>query len=147
MTTTTTTTTKRTLTTTPRRSLASPAPTTTATSTTSSANPSQPAPLNWNDFLRLRKIRRRYNLGASLATALLGGAAGVVVLASQNLEALGAQLFGLDPIIVMGLGTSGFLGLGWLLGPLLGTAVFRVVHRSVGEAMAVVSICSPLLGV
>lgn len=67
------------------------------------------------------------------------------LLAQQNLQQLGAQMFGLDPFIVIGVWTVGFAGLGWLGGPLVGGTVFRVVHRNVVGEMASVSVVLLLL--
>lgn len=47
--------------------------------------------------------------------------------------------FGLDPFIVLGLITLGSGGVGWLLGPFLGNAVFGMAYRRVGPQIAEVS--------
>lgn len=93
--------------------------------------------LTWNDFLSLRKTRRRYNLAASFGTSLFTTAMGVSTLAQQNLDQLG--IFGLDPFIVLGMATGGSGAVGWLLGPFVGNAVFGFVHRGVSGEVARVS--------
>lgn len=46
------------------------------------------------------------------------------------------NVFGLDPVVVLGLITAGSGGVGWLLGPFLGNAVFGMAHRRVGAQIA-----------
>ena len=111
-------------------SASSPAP---APTTTSAAQPS--TTVTWNDYLALRKTRRRYNLAASFLTSVGTTSVGVTVMSQQNFEHLGG-LFGLDPFIVLGLATAGSGALGWLLGPFVGNAVFGMVHRRVGGQIA-----------
>ncbi|KMU78263.1 Pam17p [Coccidioides immitis RMSCC 3703] len=59
------------------------------------------------------------------------------VIASQNFEALGAQIMGFDPFIVMGLTTVACGAVGWLAGPVLGNAVWGMVYRKYKGAAAV----------
>ena len=65
--------------------------------------------------------------------------AGLTLLGQQNINALSQQFFGLDPMFVMGAWTIAFFGAGWLLGPLIGTAAFRLMNRSKVGAMREVS--------
>ena len=105
---------------------------------TTSFPPAPSITITWNDYLALRKTRRRYNLTASILTSLGTTSAGVTVLSQQNFEHLGG-LFGLDPFIVLGLATAGSGAVGWLLGPFVGNAVFGMIHRRVGGQIAEVS--------
>lgn len=98
----------------------------------------QTTTLTWNDYLALRKTRRRYNLVASIFTSLGTTSVGITVLSQQNFDQLGG-LFGLDPFIVLGLATAGSGAVGWLLGPFVGNAVFGMVHRGVRGQIAEVS--------
>ncbi|KAI9850383.1 MAG: TIM23 complex component [Thelocarpon superellum] len=84
--------------------------------------------LDWNRFFKLRKVRRRYNLVASLGTSVGTTALGISILSQQDLDAMGGQIFGLEPVVVLGLVTAGFGALGWLAGPFLGNAAFNVVN-------------------
>ncbi|KAI9878338.1 MAG: TIM23 complex component [Pleopsidium flavum] len=99
--------------------------------TPSTTNPNSPAPvhLDWNRFLQLRKVRRRYNLVASIGSSIGTTAMGVSFLSQQDMEALGGQLFGLDPFVVLGLTTAAFGALGWLAGPFVGNAAFNVLNK------------------
>ena len=107
--------------------------------TVQTANASSETPLTWNEFLRLRRIRRYYNLGASIGTSFTTLVTGMATLSQQNLSALGQQLFGLDPFVLIGLCAVGFWGVGWLLGPLVGTGVFQLFYRARARGMAAVS--------
>jgi len=60
-------------------------------------------------------------------------------LAQQNLQQLGQTFFGLDPFMVMGILTVAFAGVGWLAGPLAGSAVFRAMYRRQAGEMGLVS--------
>ena len=107
-----------------------------SSTTASSTSPS----LTWNRFLHLRAIRRRYNLGASITTSMATTTAGIYLLSQQDIDKLGTLLFGLDPIMAMGVGAVGCGALGWLLGPFAGNAAFSIWYRRLGSEMAVVSV-------
>lgn len=96
--------------------------------------------LTWNEFLRLRKIRRRFNLVASASLAAVSFVTGLGWLSEQNLEQLGSQLFGMDPLFVMGLSALGFAGAGWVVGPFIGSAIWRASYSSRVKGMAAVSL-------
>lgn len=105
------------------------------TTTTSSSSPKPtPGALTWNDFFRLRQRRRYINVASSLVTSSITFMGGVAVVASQEIESL--QFFGLDPLIASGLVCVVFGATGWLSGPLLGAAVFRVFVGRAGEISA-----------
>ena len=98
-----------------------------------------PGALSWNKYLQLRRTRRYYNLAASLGMAVCTTAAGVEVLSQQNIEALGATFFGLDPFILLGLATAASGAVGWLIGPFVGNAVFGFIFRRFRKQIRVVS--------
>ncbi|KAI9739571.1 MAG: TIM23 complex component [Cirrosporium novae-zelandiae] len=110
---------------------------TTATSTSpssSSSTISHPSNINghaltWNRFLQLRRIRRRFNLTAAIASTVLTTIGGVSVISSQDLDSFGASQFGLDPVVVLGIMTAGFAAIGWLIGPVVGNRVFALRYR------------------
>ncbi|MCJ1474644.1 TIM23 complex component [Lambiella insularis] len=104
--------------------------------TPSSSSPPLTQTLTWNRFLHLRAIRRRFNLAASLTTSLITTAAGVTLLSQQDLDKLGNILFGLDPIMAMGVGALGCGAVGWLLGPFAGNAAFGIWYRRLGPEIA-----------
>lgn len=96
--------------------------------------------LTWNRFLALRKTRRRLSLFCSIAAAIASTAVGGNLVLGYDLDSIGAQTFGLDPIIVMGLSTVACGCVGWLLGPAIGDGVFRIVYRRIGRQIVEVSL-------
>ena len=118
---------------------ASASSTTASSSSTASSSPISNPPLTWNEFLRLRKVRHRFNIVASVSTATLTTLAGVIILSQQDVEALSGQVFGLDPFVVLGLATVGCTAAGWLIGPVLGGTVFGFWYRRFGAQIAEVS--------
>ncbi|KAL2821783.1 Pam17-domain-containing protein [Aspergillus cavernicola] len=106
-------------------------------STTSATARDEAAKLDWNSFFKIRASRRRYTLASSIASSAGSTVVGVQVLSSQNLEALGAQVMGLDPFIVLGMATAACGAAGWLVGPFLGNAVWGMVHRKYKAAVSV----------
>ena len=81
------------------------------------AAPSEQA-LTWNTYLNLRRIRRRYNLAASLSCAV-GTTAGGAIALTNTMERAGLDafsVFGLDPFLVSGMTMLGCGAVGWLLG-------------------------------
>ncbi|KAI9697669.1 MAG: TIM23 complex component [Candelina mexicana] len=88
---------------------------------------SQSVEIDWNEFFRLRKKRRKFNLGFSGLGAGVSTMAGMQILMAQDIESM--QIMGMDPMVVMGLTTIAFAAGGWLLGPALFGPVFRIMHR------------------
>lgn len=97
-----------------------------------------PVKLDWNTFFQLRASRRKYSLISSVLAAFTTTAAGGQILATQNLESLGAQIMGFDPLIVLGLATAASGALGWLAGPFLGNGLWGLVYRKYKSAVAIV---------
>ncbi|EFR03540.1 presequence translocated-associated motor subunit pam17 [Nannizzia gypsea CBS 118893] len=116
--------------------------TSTSTQTASSGNHhtntvDTPVKLDWNTFFQLRASRRKYSLISSVLAAFTTTAAGGQILATQNLENLGAQIMGFDPLIVLGLATAASGALGWLAGPFLGNGLWGLVYRKYKSAVAI----------
>ncbi|KAI4160583.1 MAG: hypothetical protein LQ342_005604 [Letrouitia transgressa] len=97
-------------------------------------------PLTWNAYLTLRRLRRRYSLFASLLTTTLTTTAGLTLLSStasfERLSTLFGTTSGFDPIIAVAISTVTAAGIGWLAGPFVGEAVFRLVYRRQWATMA-----------
>ena len=112
------------------------------TSAHSEATPPSSPPsayLTWNDYLSLRRSRRNYNLVASVLTSACTTAGGLSIV-SNHFDAIGTWMT-LDPLFIMGIGTIVSAGAGWLSGPILGNALFRMLHRRLtGEMVEVDSI-------
>ncbi len=92
--------------------------------------------LTWNQFLALRRSRRRTGLVFSIVTAMASTGVGLSVLSSRDLDAAVAAAIGLDPLIVLGLSTTGLAALGWLIGPFVGNAVFGIYYRNLRNEIA-----------
>ncbi|KAJ2900502.1 hypothetical protein MKZ38_002407 [Zalerion maritima] len=89
--------------------------------------PPKDQPLDWQTFFTLRKKRRRYQLTFSVMSALGFSFGGALFLSSPGGEHL-LTYFPLDPFIGFGLGMTGFMALGWLLGPAVGNTTFYMMH-------------------
>ena len=67
---------------------------------------------------------------------------GVQYLSTQDIESLGAQVMGLDPIVVLGMSTMACGAVGWLLRPFVGNGFWSLVNRKYTAAFARVSYSS-----
>ncbi|CZT18395.1 uncharacterized protein RCC_04239 [Ramularia collo-cygni] len=105
-------------------------------STVETTTPTPPTPnqtpsaadelLTWDRFFKLRRTRRWINAGCSIVTAVASVGIFAPVLAQQDFDVWGAQISGLDPVIVIGISTFGIAALGWLMGPTVGNGGFRI---------------------
>lgn len=97
---------------------------------TTADSPTAPAQqhLDWNTFFKLRKTRRRLQLGSSVGTTAFGMLGGAQVLAMSDMDKIVSQV-PLDPFITLGLITFSCGGLGWLMGPVVGTGIFNTLNR------------------
>ncbi|KAJ6259935.1 hypothetical protein Dda_5579 [Drechslerella dactyloides] len=104
---------------------------TAATTPTASAPRSStiaPGTLDWNSFLKLRKQKRRYNLAGSIVCSMFTSAVGLNILGTQEIDP-SKMIWGLDPLMVLGLGLIACGATGWLIGPVVGTQAFKVANR------------------
>ena len=85
--------------------------------------------LNWSTFFRLRRVRRWHNLVASIFTSSGSTVVAVGILSQFDIDTFGNQVFGLDPILFMGLLTVASGAFGWLAGPSLGNVLFGLRHK------------------
>ncbi|KAL5321016.1 hypothetical protein ACEPPN_011826 [Leptodophora sp. 'Broadleaf-Isolate-01'] len=105
-----------------------------STATSSDASAQSTDHLDWNTFFKLRKTRRWYQLGSSVGTGLGGFVGGAQVLTMSDMDALVSQI-PLDPFITLGLITFTCGGVGWLVGPIIGTGVFNWRNRKFRSQM------------
>lgn len=110
---------------TPNTSAASPAPGASAQQT-----------LTWDEFLQLRRQRRYINVIASLATAVTSVGVAVPAIAASQIEDTLAAMTGLDPFITIGMTLTAVGGVGWLMGPFVGNAVFGLWKRGLRSEIA-----------
>jgi import inner membrane translocase subunit TIM23 len=97
------------------------------TGSSASVGVDQPT-LDWDSFFKLRVRRRYFQLFFSLVGGVGGGAAGAILLAQGYAEPL-VQQVPLDPLFTLGLMTFACAGLGWLIGPSIGSEIFYVINR------------------
>ncbi|KAI0596498.1 Pam17-domain-containing protein [Biscogniauxia sp. FL1348] len=114
-----------------------PTPNSSSSSSSSSSPPGTAEPkLDWNSFFTLRKTRRRFQVVSSIFTMFVGGTAGATLLMNMEMDWL-LNKVPMDPFFALGLITLSFAGLGWLAGPVLGSALFHTFKRGVKRPMAV----------
>jgi import inner membrane translocase subunit TIM23 len=65
----------------------------------------------------------------------------VPAFAEFEIENIGAQMTGLDPMFIIGGSLMGVGAVGWLLGPFLGTTFFNIWKGSVRKEFA--RVCMP----
>ena len=111
------------------------------TATTTSANPVNPLAstsenLDWNTFFKLRKTRRRYQLGSSIGTSSASFVAATQILINSDMDFIASQVPQIDPMIALGLLTFAAGGAGWLVGPIVGTGVFKMMNGKFNTQMA-----------
>ncbi|KPI45498.1 Presequence translocated-associated motor subunit pam17, mitochondrial [Cyphellophora attinorum] len=86
--------------------------------------------LDWNTFFRLRTSRRYYSLTSSLI-GLVSTTAGtfyfLTVYPDQSDYVV--KLIPMDPIISTGIAMTAAMLTGWLLGPIFGNGLWRIMHR------------------
>lgn len=84
--------------------------------------------LDWDSFLKLRRLRRRYNLASSIFTSFVGTSIGIGYLANKEIDVT-QTILGMDPLIMFGLATVGCGAAGWLVGPSVGGAAFNIAKK------------------
>lgn len=115
------------------------ASTSTSTSTSQNTSTAAQTTLTWDEFLKLRRTRRYVNLVASIFSGAGSIAVATPLIAEYEIESIGAQITGLDPMFVIGGSLMAVGGVGWLMGPFLGTAFFKIWKSSVATEFARVS--------
>lgn len=92
------------------------------------ASPQNSTSLTWSDFFKLRKQQRRINVGSSLFTGLLGCNISWAYLSTMEIDPT-QLVFGFDPLTVISAGIMASGALGYLLGPILGSQMFKISHQ------------------
>ncbi|WFD37675.1 TIM23 complex component [Malassezia japonica] len=91
--------------------------------------------LPWETYLRLRNQRRIAGLVSTVPAMILAGAASGSYFLTQELDP-SQTIMGIDPLFVHIGATLACTGLGWLIGPSVGTAVWSLMHRSKAAQIA-----------
>ncbi|KAH9966542.1 mitochondrial import protein Pam17 [Russula dissimulans] len=81
--------------------------------------------LPWSEYLAIRRAKRKWELALTVPCVLAGLAGGAAYFGSMELDAT-KPIMGIDPIIFFGGAT---LGAGYLVGPIIGSTLWRVTHR------------------
>ena len=72
---------------------------------------------------------------------LTSTATGLSLATSRDLDSAAAAATGLDPFIVLALGTLSFAGIGWLAGPFVGNVFFAAFARRRGVWKEFIAVC------
>lgn len=84
--------------------------------------------MTWTDFLAIRRSRRTWQTVATIPSSIIGFAGGVAYFA--NLETDPSKpIMGIDPFFFYGIATMGCAGLGFLLGPSIGSGLWRMTTK------------------
>ncbi|KAG7664749.1 PAM17 [[Candida] subhashii] len=85
--------------------------------------------MSWVDYFTLKKSNNRFNTIAGIITGFGGSALTLTYLGNIEID-VEKPIMGFDPLMVMGGGV--ILGglVGYLIGPFMGTSVFKVLHKS-----------------
>ncbi|KAF8647496.1 hypothetical protein AX16_006701 [Volvariella volvacea WC 439] len=84
--------------------------------------------LSWPEYLAIRRSKIRWQTAATFPCAILGFVGGVAYFGTRETDPT-KPIFGIDPFFFYGFCTLGCAGVGWLVGPSLGTAIWRTTHR------------------
>ncbi|GJE90792.1 mitochondrial import protein Pam17 domain-containing protein [Phanerochaete sordida] len=84
--------------------------------------------LTWPEYLSIRKNKRRWETALTIPLTAAGFVGGVMFFGEMQMDP-SKPIFNLDPMIVYGAGTLGCAGFGYLMGPMLGSAIWRMSHR------------------
>lgn len=102
--------------------------------------------LTWDRFFALRRKRRWLNLGCSALTSVATVGIAAPLLAQQDFDSWGAQISGLDPIVVLGISTFTIAAGGWLAGPAMGNLVFSLWAGRKGWQKGITEVCCRATG-
>jgi len=84
--------------------------------------------LTWPDYLAIRGQKRKWEMAATIPAIFLGFGAGAAYFGSRDIDAT-KPIFGFDPLYVYGFATMACGGLGYLIGPTIGSSFWRLTHR------------------
>ncbi|KAF9912750.1 TIM23 complex component [Lobosporangium transversale] len=103
-------------------------------STTATAKPAvtqaseveETATMDWNSYFQLRRTRRNYERAFMVPCALLSTVSAGYYFAQQDFDP--TPIFGMDQVVVYGLGTVAAGVVGLAMGPVVGNIAFRMNH-------------------
>ncbi|KAF9469381.1 mitochondrial import protein Pam17 [Collybia nuda] len=84
--------------------------------------------LSWPEYLAIRGGKRKWQTAITVPCALLGFFGGAAYFGSLETDPT-KPIMGIDPFFFYGLCTVGCVGVGALIGPTIGSAVWRSTHK------------------
>jgi len=94
----------------------------------STASDSTKPKLTWAEYLAIRRGKRKWEMAATIPCAILGFAGGAAYFGSLETDAT-KPIMGVDPLFFYGGCTLACVGLGSLIGPTIGSSLWRLTHR------------------
>ncbi|KAG0282368.1 TIM23 complex component [Linnemannia gamsii] len=85
--------------------------------------------MDWNSYFALRGTRRLYERVCMVPSTALGILGGGYYFVHQDFDPT-MSIFGMDQVLVYGMGTIALALLGLALGPVVGNVIFRSVHSN-----------------
>jgi import inner membrane translocase subunit TIM23 len=83
--------------------------------------------LSWPEYLAIRRGKQKWQTAVSIPCSILGFVGGVAYFGSLGVDAT-KPIMGMDPLIVYGGCTLACVGVGALVGPSIGSALWRATH-------------------
>ncbi|QEU58499.1 Pam17 [Kluyveromyces lactis] len=80
--------------------------------------------MTWPEFFKLRKKERVFNTASSVATAIVFVNGSWFYFSTLEIDPT-QTIFGFDPLMAITAGMITCAAVGWLLGPIVGTALFK----------------------
>jgi len=87
-----------------------------------------PNTLTWPEYLAIRAAKRKWEMAATFPSILIGFGAGAAYFASLESDPT-KPIMGIDPLYFYGFAIMGCGGLGYLIGPTIGSTFWRTTHR------------------
>ncbi|KAI0707955.1 Pam17-domain-containing protein [Earliella scabrosa] len=84
--------------------------------------------LPWQEYLSIRKLKRRWETAVTIPTTIGGFVGGISYFGNLEMDP-SKPIFNIDPMFVYGAATLGCAGLGYLIGPVIGSSIWRLTHR------------------
>ncbi|KAI0273499.1 Pam17-domain-containing protein [Gloeopeniophorella convolvens] len=84
--------------------------------------------LPWPEYLSIRRGKRKWEMALTIPCVVAGLAGGAAYFGSMELDAT-KPIMGIDPLFFFGGATMGCMGAGYLIGPILGSSLWRATHR------------------
>ncbi|KAI0076449.1 mitochondrial import protein Pam17 [Panus rudis PR-1116 ss-1] len=99
-----------------------------APKSTGVAAEAEPEYLPWAEYLAIRKRKRRWETVVTIPMTILGFVGGVSYFGSLEMDPT-KPIFNIDPMFVFGAATLACAGVGYLIGPIIGSSIWRMTHR------------------